>query len=548
MRVHTVLAAVSMMIVLTSAPAAAQRALDRIQPSVRPPEETQAAPPASQPQVDVRIEQEETPSGGPAVMVGAIVLNGLEALEPADFADVISSRLGQTIDEAGLRALAAAVAQEAHVRGFAFATARIAPQRVSNGVLAIEVDEGRIDEVRLEGADEPAVRAALAPLVNGAPVSLGEVERRLLIAGDIDGITIRNSRYLREEERGILIVELSREAVVGTVVLSNEGTRTLGPLQARIEADVNGLLAGDDSLSLSYTGTPFDPRELQFGFVRYEKRLGPAGTELALTGSASQSRPGAYLREFNLRGRSWYVAASVLQPLWRRRTASLWLQGELGLSRLLQWQDGDLIRDDRTAVARGTIYGYADIAGGRLRSSLRLSQGLGILGATESGDPLASRFDADGTFTSLYAWSEWSAPLGGSFSVRLAAQGQLASEPLLVSEEMSLGGTAFLRGYDWAERTGDDGIMGMAELGYDWLNPLGLIPKAQLYAFVDGGEVSNIGSAFGSGSLASAGGGVRADLGHSLRGAFEVAVPLSGPRYDTGDETPKLNVWVATTF
>ena len=161
MRVHTVLAAVSMMIVLTSAPAAAQRALDRIQPSVRPPEETQAAPPASQPQVDVRIEQEETPSGGPAVMVGAIVLNGLEALEPADFADVISSRLGQTIDEAGLRALAAAVAQEAHVRGFAFATARIAPQRVSNGVLAIEVDEGRIDEVRLEGADEPAVRAEI---------------------------------------------------------------------------------------------------------------------------------------------------------------------------------------------------------------------------------------------------------------------------------------------------------------------------------------------------------------------------------------------------
>jgi hemolysin activation/secretion protein len=547
MRVWAALAA-GVLIVASTAPATAQRALDRIQPAVRPPAEEQSAAPVGETQVVVRIEQPEPPSGGAEVLVGAVVLNGLVALEPADFADVISARLGQTIDEAGLRALAAAVVQEAQARGFAFATARIEQQRVSNGVLIVEVDEGRIDEVRLEGADERAVRAALAPLATGAPATIADVERRLLIAGDIDGIAMGNTRYIQEQGRGILIVEVSRESAVGRLALSNEGTKTLGPLQARIEADVNGLLAGDDSLSLSYTGTPLDPRELQFGYVRYEKRVTPAGTELTLTGSASQSRPGAYLREFGLRGRSWYVAASLLHPLWRRRASSLWFQGEFGLSGLLQWQDGNHVREDRTAVARGTLYGYADLAGGRLRSSLRLSQGLDILGATESGDPLASRFDADGKFTSLYAWSEWSRPLGGSFNVRFAAQGQIASGPLLVSEELSLGGTAFLRGYDWAERTGDEGIMGMAELGYDWLKPLGLLPKAQLYAFVDGGRVSNIDSDFGSGSLASAGGGVRADLGQSLRGAFELAVPLSGPRYDTGDETPKLNVWVTTTF
>jgi hemolysin activation/secretion protein len=548
MRASTFTVVVSVLVMFAPAPVAAQQVLDRTLPSARMPVEAEAPVRDSPPPVDVQVEQAESLPRGQEVIVGAITLTGLEALKPADFADVISPRLGQSLDDAGLRALAAAIAQEAQARGYAFATARIEPQRLSNGVLTIDVSEGRIDEVRLEGPDEPAVRAALAPLVSGTPVRLDEVERRLLIAGDIDGITIRNSRYLREDGRGVLLVEVSRDAVVGTVAVSNEGTKPLGPVQARLEADVNGLLAGDDSLSLSYTGTPLDPRELQFGFVRYEKRVSAAGTELALTGSFSQSRPGAYLRGLGLRGRSWYVAASVLQPLWRRRDASMWFQGELGLNTLLQWRNGTLIREDRSAVARATVYGFADFAGGRLRSSLRLSQGLGILGATETGDPLASRVDADGTFTSLYAWSDWTRPLGSSFSVRLAAQGQMASQPLLISDEISLGGSAFLRGYDWSERSGDDGIMGTAELGYDWGEPLDLFPNVRLFAFVDAGRVSNIDSDLGSGSLASTGGGVRADLGDSLLAAFQVAVPLSGPRYDTGDESPKINLWLAKTF
>lgn len=548
MRKSTILAVISIFAVAVSAPAAAQDALDRVLPGARAQAETEPAERSDPPPVEIQTQPAESRSNGPEILVGAIVLTGLEALEPADFAGVISSRLGQTIDDAGLRALAGAIAQEAQSRGFAFATARIEPQRLSNGILTIRVDEGRIDEVRLAGADEPAVRAALAPLINGAPARLADVERRLLIAGDIGGIHIRNSRYIREEGRGVLLVELTKDRFIGRAALSNEGTKPLGPAQVRIEADVNGLLAHDDSITFSFTGTPLDPRELHFGYVHYAKRVGTSGTELALTGSASQARPGAYLRELELRSRSWHVGASILQPLQRRRTASLWFKGEVGLHKLLQWEQGERVREDRLAVARATIYGYADFAGGRLRSSMTLSQGLDILGATEPGDPLASRLDADGTFTSLQAWSDWTRSLGGRLSLRLAAQTQLASGPLLITEETSLGGSIFLRGYDWSERSGDEGVMGMAELRYDWRDAFGAIPNMQIYGFFDAGRVNNIDSEFGSGALASAGGGVRAGLGDSLAAALEVAVPLSGPRYDTGDETPKVNLRVAKTF
>jgi hemolysin activation/secretion protein len=547
-RRSTVFAAAVISIFGLSSPATAQDPLDRVQPEGHVPAEGETPEKAAPPPIEVQAQATETRPSGEEILVGAVTLKGLIALQPADFADLITPRLGQVLDDAGLRALAGAIAERARSRGFPFATAWIEPQRLASGVLTVRVDEGRVDEVRLSGPDLPAVRAALAPLIDGAPVRLADVERRLLIAGDIDGVRIRNSRYVREKDRGVLNFEFTKDALAGKVALSNEGTKPLGRAQLRVEADINGLLSDDDSLVLTYTGTPLEPKELNFGYARYAKRISANGTELTLTGSYSQAQPGAYLSDLDLRSRSWYVAAGLLQPLWRRRSASLWFEGELGLRDLHQWERGVLVRADRLAVLRATLYGYADVAGGRLRGSMTVSQGLGILGATQSGDPLASRFDADGTFTSLYAWSDWTKSLTGPLSLRLAAQGQVASEPLLITEETSLGGTAFLRGYDWSERTGDEGIAGSAELRYDWKEPFNLFPKAQLYGFIDGGEVSNFGSDFGSGSLASTGGGVRADLGNSLGASVEVAVPLTGPRYDTGNEAPKLNLRVGKSF
>ena len=57
-------------------------------------------------------------------------------------------------------------------------------------------------------------------------------------------------------------------------------------------------------------------------------RVHRGGTEVALTVSGSVARPGAYLTSLDFKSRSWFVGASVLQPLVRRRAASLWAEGE----------------------------------------------------------------------------------------------------------------------------------------------------------------------------------------------------------------------------
>lgn len=533
---------------MLAGPAHAQTALDRVAPAaLRPPE--QPEPTAPKPRVAIDVDAPSgTAAGGTAIFAGAVTILGLQALSPADFADVIAAHVGKTLSPEQLASLASAIAERARSHGYVFASAWIEPQRLSNGVLTVRIDEGRVDEIRLEGAEQPAVRRALAPLISGKPARLDEVERRLLIAGDVDGVRIHRSRFVREGGQGILIVRATQDKLAARIALSNEGTKPIGPEQLRLDVDINALFSSDDAFTVTYSTTPAEPEELQFGRARYAKRLSANGTEMALVASGSVARPGAYLEPLDLESRSWFLGAELLRPLWRRRNTSLWLQAELGVRDLQQWRSAVRIRHDRVATARVSLYGYSDFAGGRLRVSTTLSQGLGLFGSTALGDPLASRIDADGTFTALNAWSEWSTDLGGRFSLRLAVQSQLASQPLLITEEAGLGGTGFLRGYDWSERSGDQGTMALAELRYLWNHPLGLARRAQLYAFLDGGQVRNLNNGFGSGALASTGGGVRTDLTTDMGANLELAVPLSGARYDTDDETPKINFRLIRSF
>ncbi len=497
-----------------------------------------------------RVQQGET---GPNAVsrgldVGAIAIIGLQTMAPGDFAAVIAPCIGKRMDEDDLSELTNSIAKRAQADGLPFATAQIMPQRLRTGVISVQVDEGIIDEIRLEGHDHAGVRAALAPLASGKPVRTAELERRLLLATDFDGVRITGRRYIRENGRGILIISVAYNRFAARATLANEGTRVIGREQLTLVADINGVLDADDSVSFTWSSTPAEPGELQFGRVRYQRRITRSGTEVIATGALALTRPGAYLAPLDIRSRSWQAGLSLQQPLIRRRSHSLWLQADFNLRDLRQTLRGALSRDERIVTARGSLFGYTALLGGRLRGSISVTQGLGILNASGPDNSFATRLDADGTFTTLGFSSDWTGAVAGPFNLRLAMQGQLASQALPVSEELGLGGTGFLRGYDWFERSGDEGIMGQAELRYGLNRPLPAIRRAELYGYVDGGTVSNREAGSGGGTLASGGGGIRVDFAQVVSAGLEIAVPLTGERYDTGDRRSRINFRINTSF
>lgn len=90
--------------------------------------------------------------------------------------------------------------------------------------------------------------------------------------------------------------------------------------------------------------------------------------------------------------------------------------------------------------------------------------------------------------------------------------------------------------------------MASLEVRYDFDEVFGNGRGAQAYAFADAGRVSNSSSGFGSGTLASAGGGVRAGVLAFTDLSVEVAVPLTGRRYDSGDRHPRIRLSVSRRF
>jgi hemolysin activation/secretion protein len=529
--------------VIASQTAAAQTTLDRVDPAKIEAKETRDAKPAAD--VSPPTSAPASAPAGPAatpVTVGAITLTGLEVLRPSDFADIFDLYVGRTLSPGALAGLTDALVERARARGFVLASATIPAQPLTAGILRVEINEGRLDAVRLRGGTNSAVEAALRPLVGRGPVRLTELERRLLIAGDIDGIWLRRSRVVEEGGRRILEVDIRPDRFAATLGLDNSGSRPIGPIQADMVLRASQLLAPDDLLTITQLLTPTEPAEFGYLRARYSKRVSPAGTELAISASLARTQPGSYLSGRGIEGTSWTLRAEALHPLLRRRDASLWLSGELGLRRIRQDRFDLLARRDRLTVARVGVNGFAQVAGGRLRAGATLSQGLDLFDATRFGDPLASRRDADGTFTAVGTWGDWTRAITATLTGHVAVASQLAAQPLLVSEEVGLGGGSFLRAYDYSERSGDRGTMASAELRWVPVPQLSLMRKPQLYAFVDGGRVTNLRGGFGSGTLFSAGVGVRTAVARLADLDVGYAVPLSGPRYDVGRSTPVVNL------
>jgi hemolysin activation/secretion protein len=527
--------------------AADQTPADRADPSVAAEELGEEKP--DRPRQRTVIEPPAQASGsdlGEPVLAGAIRIEGADAVPQAAFAPVVERYAGRTLAPDELRALASDVAAVAREAGFGLATAWIPPQRIENGVLRVQLDEGAVDAVEVTGTGRAAAEPRLAPLADGKPLRTSELERRLLIAGDAAGVSLGKARLIRNRGRNILVVAAARDRVTARAGLDNWGTSTSGPVRARLSADINGLAAADDRLTVGAVVTPLQPQEFALVRAAYTAAIGTDGTEITVGGYAARSEAGGPLADRDLDGKSTEIEADVRHPLVRTREASLWASAGTRLRDSSQTRADELVRDDRLTTLIASLYGYRRLENGRIRGRVALVQGVDLFGATDEGDPLASRRNADGQFTKLELWGEYEQRLGYNLSFLFQAEGQLASGALLSSEEMGLGGRWFGRAWDYREFSGDRGVAGAFELRWDWKKKMAFIEAAQLYGYVDAGTVSNFGTGTGGGSLASVGGGLRLWLPGRVMGSLEVGVPLT--RGADADNDPRVSVTVDKRF
>jgi hemolysin activation/secretion protein len=526
------LAAIALILGVSPFPASAQ-VLDDI--GQRLPAEM----PAQTDEVMAPLAPSESPpvaeQGAQTFVLTAVTIRGSTVFRPEDLAPLYESYLARSVGISDLAALADAITQKYRSSGYFLSRAVIPAQSAASGFLVIDIVEGYVAEIRLEGADVRGVRERAEFLVGKRPLRLAELDRTLSLIADMSGVSLTATRIEPDPSdmsvhRLFLSVEL--DSVQASLYLDNRGTDAVDRLQAYGRVNLNSVLVDGDQLGVGLFTTPRLLEGLIYGEAAYALILNRHGTAVTASGGLTTSDVGANL--FGLPTESSIERASLLisHPLVRGRNFSLWANIGLEARNLRGEQSGIMVYNDRLRTLSASLALRHNGGNGTTTLYAEASGGLEGLGASHPDDALLSRSDARPDFLKAELQLSRYQNIGSTFGIYVAASGQLSADPLPASEEFAVGGAQFGRAYDYWAISGDHGVSAQAELRHGKNPGWPLLRFYQLYGFYDVGWAWNRNMApFREWSLQSAGVGFRLTLPRSVYLTYEAAWPLSQTPY-----------------
>jgi hemolysin activation/secretion protein len=481
----------------------------------------------------VRVPAEASPTPGdtrPLVQLKAVEIDGATTLPQDALAPAYSGRLGQTVSQADIVAIAAEVSETYRRAGFHLSRAIVPPQDLKRGRLQIRVIEGTIDDIVVRGDETEAfgVRRLLAPVAAERPSRLATLEYRLLLANDRPGLRVSETALDEIEPasgRFRLTVTVQTWRLYGAVGLDNTGSKSVGPWQGSAAAALNSIALPGDSLALSGSFAPGASRELRYGKASYDVPLGIDSLRAGVSASRSEVWPGDERRLLRTVSRAdTYEARLAFAPV-LSQLQSLWLTGSLGISDAEERNAYGRLSSDRIRLASLTAdYKLHAAEGSWSYLSATYRRGLGLVDPKDDSEDWLSRGGASPRFSLLNVSFAHYQNLVDSWSLKLSAVGQVASGPLLSSQQYYLGGLAFGRGFESGWLAGDNAAAGAAELRYDRSLDLAFAKGYQLYVFAEGGVIRSYAEPKDVvAGIASVGAGVRLFVNDDLQLGLAVA-------------------------
>lgn len=373
-----------------------------------------------------------------------------------------------------LQELANKISQHYRLNGFIVAQAFIPVQTVEDGIVTIQVLEGILGRVMVEGNKKytPELLAQpFEPLV-GKPLVNQEVEGTLIRLSDMPGLTSFGVFQPGQEVgQSDLVIRVQEEKPMDVVYsFNNNGSRFTGQYENRIDIAFNNIFGQADILNLAYE-THLDPDlksvksfdyEMQLLKPEYRLEFGMEYSDFDLDGRKSGVE-GVFseTRLGHIRFRNKFERGRTLNQYWvvsfDRETART-------------FQDDNRLARDHLAIF-SFEYGFDTLNIENQSFSnlaVKVSHGENCCGATGANDEKVSRRLEDGSYASsrfdkLSLTAAHLATLSPTRSLLLRAAYQYTEDPLLGLQQFSMGGADNVRAYPVAEATMDRGIFVSAE-------------------------------------------------------------------------------------
>lgn len=445
----------------------------------------------------------------------------------------------------------AAVEKAYHDKGLQTVSVGVPQQDAQRGFIVLKVTESRVGRLRVKGSryfDLKNIKDNAPSLKEGTLPNFQDVTK------DIVALNRWADRRITPALRagvapGTVDVDLNVEdsyPLHGSVELNNKQSPSTTPLRTSVSMHYDNLWQLGHSMTWTYQVAPMNPKDAMVISGSYLARTEIDWLSVLVYGLVSDSSV-ATVGGANVVGPGQVVGG--------RAVLTLPSKGDLfqTLSLGVDYKDfkqslklgSDAFDSPVTYVPLVGTYGATWQGEGHL-TQLNATITAGLRGIGSSRDEFdAKRFDATASFITLHADISHTQDFAGGFQLYGKLQGQAADQPLVSSEQFSLGGQDTVRGYLESEVLGDYGVAGTLELRTPNLaqyleqklpNPLGdpikynAFDDWRFFAFVDGANarihepLTEQQSHF---DLASYGVGMRMKTLRYLNSMVFVGVPLT---------------------
>lgn len=513
------------------------------------------------------------PPGAEAIKttVVSISVEGATVYSPEELAEYSKDLIGKDVPLSAIFEVARQISQRYHEDGYILSEALVPEQRVSDGHFQIRVVEGYVAQVIVQGDVGPVgalIKAMVRHIPESRPANSHEIERYLLLARDLPGISLSGVFRPAAGASGAkeLVVTVVRKAVAGSLAYDNRGSRFLGPGELSAGLQVNSLSRLGDRLDLTFFNTMSFNRaalfsnvtsqdEQRFGEANFTGNLGTDGLQFRLYAGAGPANPGYTLATSHYHSELVIAGGGFSYPIIRSRAANLSIASIFELSNATirtnnyltvdAGENQKLSKATHLRVSRTTLTGdITDDWGGFTTANLTLHHGFPRFGADNDLHPnnsLVALPSAKTDFTKITGEINRLQHLFDlswlTVNLQLSAEAQWAFDLLYPSEQFRLGGFTYGRGYFSGRLTGDHGFGATVEMQF---NPrIGVFFSEddwtpQVYTFFDTGKVfsKTPGDPASRAVLRSTGIGVRTPIIEDLRGELEFTRPLYPSTYD----------------
>ena len=457
-------------------------------------------------------------------------VSGVTVYEPGHLIAFAIAHVQELGGELHTAAIADAVEQVYREDGYFLADASAWSE---GGRLHVAVWEGWIETVDIVGGDADLaarVSAYLRPLLGRSPLLLADFERAVMLVDDLAGVDVSTEIEHPEGQAGAHLRTFLREHEGGVYLGVDNPPRAFGDaISARLGARAHSVLDAGDLLHLEFGYSYYSDDRARgdgwFGNVFYRRPVGDAGSyaEGYVSTSFAQRDLAGTFQDTDVEG--FTGGLLFAHPLLRDVHAFRYLAAELRHSVADSETDRQVFDSEATALSVSYLLGRNDGDGAPTRFNLTLTGGVsdetGRLGGGVADDHYWHLRAGVGTSMPLPAIDQATA-------LRAELWGQVTGSKLPTVDEFYLGSRESLRGYVFAEVTGDYGISGTLELAHHLRLPGDFLRSITPFAFLDVGyaDHNGAGAANRIASLASAGVGATLELRDAFALHGHVGVPL----------------------